>query len=113
MGFAVLGQQSQTIVSGIVQINPPAIPNSPVLYQSYPNPFNPTAHIVYSIPKTALVKLIVYNILGQKVKTLFYGEEGPGKYSVIFNGDQLASGVYFYRLQAGNYTDVKKMLLLK
>ncbi len=113
MGWAVLGQQSQTNVSGIVQNKPSIIPNSPVLYQSYPNPFNPTAHIDYSIPKTTLVKLTVYNILGQKVKTLFYGEESPGKYSVNFNGDELASGVYFYRLRAGNFISVKKMLLLK
>lgn len=110
-GFNVLGLQPS--ITGIMQTAKVKLPNSPVLYQSYPNPFNPTTRIDYSIPKTALVKLIVYNILGQKVKTLFYGEEGPGKYSVNFNGEELASGVYFYRLQAGSYAKTKKMILLK
>ena len=109
-GFSILGNNS---ITGIIHASRMTIPNSPILYQSFPNPFNPTARIEYSIPKTALVKLIVYNILGQKVKTLFNGEEGPGKYSVTYNGDHLASGVYFYRLQAGNYVNTKKMVLLK
>jgi len=109
-GFNILGQQPLT---GIVKTIAATMPNSPKLYQSFPNPFNPTTQINYYIPKRSLVRLTVYNILGQKVKTLFYGDEAPGRYSITFNGEQYASGVYFYRLRAGDYVQTKKMILLK
>ena len=83
------------------------------LSQNYPNPFNPTTKINYSIPATGLVTLKVYNILGQEVANLFSGIKTAGEYIVTFDGSRLASGVYFYRLQAGNQMLVKKMVMLK
>ncbi len=89
------------------------IPNKFILYQSYPNPFNPTATIKFEIPNAANVSLKVFDILGQEIKTIVNEFKAAGKYSVQFNGKGLASGIYFYRLQAGNYVNTKKMILLK
>jgi endonuclease/exonuclease/phosphatase family metal-dependent hydrolase len=88
------------------------------LYQNYPNPFskgtggNPTT-VVYQLPKASKVSLKVYNILGKEVAELVNAEQNPGAYKVTFNGAGLASGVYFYRLTAGNFAASKKMALLK
>ena len=89
------------------------LPASYKLDQNYPNPFNPSTTINYSIPKESIVSLKIYNILGQQVKTLVSENKAPGNYSVRFNANELSSGVYFYTLKAGNYYQVKKMLLLK
>jgi hypothetical protein len=83
------------------------------LSQNYPNPFNPSTTINYSIPKAGHVKLIVYNAIGSKVATLANDFKSAGTYSVIFNGKDLASGIYFYRLETGNYSVVKKLILMK
>ena len=84
-----------------------------VLAQNYPNPFNPTTKIEYSIPAQAKVELRVYNIVGQQVATLVSEVQAAGTYHVKFEGLNLASGVYFYRLTAGDFVSVKKMVLLK
>jgi hypothetical protein len=85
--------------------------------QNYPNPFNPGTVITYQIPSRSAVSLKIYNILGREVETLVNTVQPAGKYSVTFNsmarGTALSSGVYFYRLQAGNYVETKKMILLK
>ncbi|HTX19009.1 MAG TPA: T9SS type A sorting domain-containing protein [Bacteroidota bacterium] len=83
------------------------------LSQNYPNPFNPTTKIDYSVPVSGSVSLKVYNILGQEVATLFEGVQRPGTYTAEFDGARLASGVYFYRLQAGATTLTKKLVLMK
>ena len=83
------------------------------LSQNYPNPFNPNTKIQYSISKQQFVQLKVYDILGREVSTLVNDEKPAGKYEVNFNASHLASGVYFYRLQAGSFSRTKKMLLLK
>ncbi len=83
------------------------------LSQSYPNPFNPSTTIRFSIPEESLVKLIVHNTLGQEVKTLVNEKKQPGYYEVTFDGSEVASGVYFYRLETGKFVEVRKMLLLK
>jgi photosystem II stability/assembly factor-like uncharacterized protein len=89
-----------------------AIPRAYQLNQNYPNPFNPSTTIRYGLPQKSQVTLKVYNTLGQLVTTLVNGEQGAGYHEVRFDGSNLASGVYFYRLQAGNFVQTKKLLLL-
>ena len=83
------------------------------LYQNYPNPFNPTTVIRFSIQKEAQVNLSVFNILGQKVKELKDEVMKPGYYEYEFNASDIASGVYLYRIKAGDFAETKKMLLMK
>ncbi len=83
------------------------------LSQNYPNPFNPSTVIKYSIPQAGNVSLAIYNTLGQQVKSLVNGFKDAGSYEVNINASDLNSGVYFYRLEAGNQTQVRKMMLLK
>jgi Secretion system C-terminal sorting domain len=95
-----------------------AIPKSFSLLQNYPNPFNPTTVISYDLPKASRVTLKVFDILGNEVSTLINQEEAAGSYKVTFsaataNHKQLSSGIYFYRLQAGDFTSIKKMMLIK
>lgn len=83
------------------------------LHQNYPNPFNPTTAISYQLSVVSQVELMVYNILGQKVQTLVNRKQQAGTYSIVFDAAGLASGIYFYRLQAGNFVRVRKMILLR
>jgi tetratricopeptide (TPR) repeat protein len=90
------------------------IPTEYKLYQNYPNPFNPMTKINYDLPKDAKVTLIIYDILGREMKRLVNNEfKSAGKYSIEFNGQPFASGVYFYRLVSEKYVEVKKMVLIK
>ncbi len=88
-------------------------PDNFYLYQNYPNPFNPSTTISYRIAEEEKVVLKVYNLLGKEVAMLVNRDEEPGKYSVQFNAAGLASGVYLYRLQSGNYNFTKKLIFLK
>jgi hypothetical protein len=83
------------------------------LSQNYPNPFNPSTIINYQLPNTSDVKLIVYDLLGQEVRTLVNEKQNAGSYQVQFDGSNLASGVYFYKLSATEFTETKKMILIK
>ncbi|MFZ1080940.1 MAG: T9SS type A sorting domain-containing protein [Candidatus Kryptoniota bacterium] len=89
------------------------LPAQFTLSEAYPNPFNPSAHIDYTVPRAGYVTLKVYNVLGQEVATLFSGAQQPGKYVATFDGTRYASGVYFYRVQAGSVSITKKMVLMK
>jgi Secretion system C-terminal sorting domain/Beta-propeller repeat len=89
------------------------IPKEYSLQQNYPNPFNPNTVISYSLPLASNVKLIVYNSIGQTVKVLENEYKNVGNYSVNFNASALPSGIYFYKLEVGQFTKVKKMILLK
>jgi hypothetical protein len=84
-----------------------------MLYQNYPNPFNPATTIQYSIPKAGNVKLVIYNALGEEVSTPVNENKPAGKYSLTFSADNLASGVYYYSIKSGDFTEVKKMVLIK
>jgi hypothetical protein len=89
------------------------IPTNFALYQNYPNPFNPSTTIEFDIPERTNVKLVVYDILGREVEILIDKELEPGKYKINFTATNLPTGVYFYRLQAGNFIEQKKMILIK
>lgn len=91
----------------------PIAPGEFALFQNYPNPFNPTTRISFNLPVASRVKLEVYNIRGQTVATLVDDYRQAGKYEVEWNASNTASGVYFYRITAGEYTDIKRLLLLK
>ena len=90
-----------------------AHPVRPNLEQNYPNPFNPSSEIRYQISELRHVKLAVYDFLGREVAVLVDERKAPGTYEVTFNGSTLASGVYFYRLQAGSFVETKKLLLVR
>jgi len=90
------------------------LPKGYNLYQNYPNPFNPVTTIEYSIPKTGFVTLKIYNILGKEVAALVDEQQTAGYYRVTFpSKGNYESGVYFYRIQAGSFTQTKKLLLIK
>lgn len=93
-------------------------PNSFELSQNYPNPFNPQTVIQYNLPRSCKITLTIYNMLGQKVRTLVDEPKKARGYKVIWDGEddigkEVASGIYFYQLKAGDYTETRKMLLLK
>ena len=89
------------------------IPNNYELSQNYPNPFNPSTKINYSIPANSKVSLIVYDILGREIKTLVNEFQSAGRYSIEFNAKGLASGIYFYRLTSGQFSETQKLILLR
>jgi hypothetical protein len=89
------------------------IPDVYALEQNYPNPFNPNTTIKFAVPKESIVNLSIYNVLGELVSTLVDEEMIPGYYEYKFNASNLASGVYLYRIKAGDFVETKKMVLLK
>ena len=112
-GFGLLSD-TWTFTRLTTTVNMPGgIPKTYALYQNYPNPFNPTTRIRYALPMASNVTLTVYNTLGQVVLTVKRGLEPPGYHEVNVDGNNMASGVYFYRLQAGSFAEVRKLLLLK
>ena len=100
---------------GVIGINniPELIPSEYKLYQNYPNPFNPATQIKYAISKNSNVILKVYNILGKEISTLINQRQNSGNYQITFDAKDLPSGIYFYKLQANDFTDIKKMVLIK
>jgi phosphatidylserine/phosphatidylglycerophosphate/cardiolipin synthase-like enzyme len=103
---------TNTIVLGVTETGD-GIPASFSLSQNYPNPFNPTTNFGFQIVDFGFVSLKVYNLLGQEVAALVNEQMKPGSYKVTWDASQLSSGVYFYRLQSGKFTDVKKMILAR
>jgi hypothetical protein len=102
-----------TVATGVTTPPDQGIPRRFALEQNYPNPFNPTTAISYQLPAFSRVVLKVYNVLGREVATLVNEKEEAGKHSVTWNASSIPSGVYFYRLQAGAYSETKKLVLLK
>ncbi|MCH8487010.1 MAG: T9SS type A sorting domain-containing protein [Candidatus Cyclonatronum sp.] len=88
-------------------------PQSISLHQNYPNPFNPVTRVQYALPEAADVRLEVFNLTGQRVATLVSGHQSAGSHTVSFSGQGLSSGIYLYRLQAGNQSIIRKMTLVK
>ena len=101
------------LTSKLKNTNPNSISLTYSLSQNYPNPFNPTTKISFALPKAGFVTLKIYDILGREIKTLVNEIRQDGNYSVDFNASEFSSGVYFYRIQANDFTDVKRMLLVK
>jgi hypothetical protein len=106
-----------TITTDINKIGT-TIPESYYLYQNYPNPFNPSTKIKFAIPsdvkcETSEVKMVIYDITGKKITTLVNEKLNPGTYEVTFDGSNLPSGIYFYKLNAGNFSETKRMILIK
>ena len=89
------------------------IPTVFSLEQNYPNPFNPSTIIGYAVPRSANVSLRVFNTLGQEVAVLVNERKEAGFYQTTWNASTVPSGIYFYRLQAGEYVETKKMILLR
>ena len=108
-----LSNQVQTSVDTGVEDTKSTLPKKFALHQNYPNPFNPTTTIAYDLPKPEHVILRVYNILGQRVYSLVDQQQAAGRYTVRFNATALASGLYFYRIQAGSFVVTKKLMLIK
>jgi hypothetical protein len=98
--------------SGIRNLNND-IPKTFALEQNYPNPFNPSTHIKFQLPRAEFVTITIFDMLGKKVETLVSERKNAGYYDVSFDGTSLASGMYFYKIEAGNFTDTKKMILIK
>ena len=106
-----------TIVTGVDHEDDP-IPEQYVLFQNYPNPFNPATTIEYVLPHTSNVQLAIYNVMGERITLLVDALQPAGRYKVPWNGtdqtgNHLASGVYFYRLDAGRFVQTRKVLLIK
>jgi len=98
--------------SNVIEVDAGA-PKQFALEQNYPNPFNPTTTISYQLPVASQVSLKVYDVLGREVMTLVNGKQEAGVYNLSLNGATLSSGIYFYRLQSGNFVQTKKMMLVK
>jgi len=101
----------------VEDLNPPVLDDF-ILYQNYPNPFNPSTIIKYQTPELSFVALKIYDVLGNEIAALVNEEKPPDTYEVEFSVGQnsilsLSSGIYIYRLTAGNFTSAKKLILLK
>ena len=112
------GSDTQTFIINVmsatdVELIGQQIPDHFDLYNNYPNPFNPSTRIRFAVPEISNVKIEVYNLTGEKVTTLINEVKSAGYYEVNFNAVNIASGIYFYRIQAGDFVETKKMILLK
>lgn len=96
-----------------VKENHNIIPDNYSLYQNFPNPFNPSTTISFDISHSSFVTLKIFDMLGREIKTLVNGYKANGKYSVSFDASSLSSGVYFYEIESGDFSSIKKMILLK
>ncbi|MBS1518696.1 MAG: T9SS type A sorting domain-containing protein, partial [Bacteroidetes bacterium] len=96
-----------------IENNVLGIPSEFRLDQNYPNPFNPSTRISYAVPKESFVSIKIFDILGKEVMSLVNENKQPGYYDVQFNASNFASGMYFYKIEAGNFTETKRMILLK
>ena len=109
-GAITLNESNGTELTKLV-VN--TLPKEFSLSQNYPNPFNPSTNIEFSLPEQSIVRLTIFNMLGQKVATLANERKEAGVYTVNWNASSVASGVYFYRLNVGNKVFTKRMMLIK
>jgi hypothetical protein len=97
----------------VINLDPAPVPAVFELKQNFPNPFNPSTFITFTMPKDNYVTLKVFDMLGREIKTLVEGYHKAGSYNIFFDGSELATGVYLYKLTTGEFTDTKKMVLVK
>jgi hypothetical protein len=109
--FGTMGATTLTDVLGVIEL--PQIPTTYLLNQNYPNPFNPVTTIEYGIPTESFVTLKVYNMIGQEVVTLVSQQQYASTYRVTFDASMLPTGMYFYKITAGDFVSTKKMMLVK
>ena len=109
---SLLEVNSDSVVTGIGTNNIES-PHNFTLSQNYPNPFNPSTKIQYTLPKNTFVKLIIYDVLGNVVGTLVNKEQPLGSYTVTFNANNIASGIYFYQLKTSSKIITRKMVVMK
>ena len=102
-----------TLVTSVQNDKEYTVPTEFSLSQNYPNPFNPSTTIQYSIPESGNVRLKIFNTLGEEVAELVNEYQQANTYMVNFNGENLSSGIYFYQIRAGEYTETKKMVIIK
>jgi hypothetical protein len=108
------GVSFASVTGGTNVIESKELPVTFYLNQNYPNPFNPTTRISYSVPRSSMIRLKIYDVLGREVQTLVDEYQAANNYSIEFNASRLASGVYFYQLKAGNnFAEIKKMILIR
>ncbi len=111
--FNNIGRDTVVVSSLVTVRRTETVPASFALYQNFPNPFNPATTITFDIPAAAHVELTVFDPLGRVIATVVNEEKEAGRYSVLWNGGTMASGVYFYRIRSGEFTATKKLMLLK
>lgn len=111
VGFGISNVGTISSITGIEDEN--TRPAGYCLNQNYPNPFNPSTEISFSLAKSSFVIMEIYNSLGQKVVVLINNKMNSGSYKVKFNASNLSSGIYYYKIQAGEFQSVRKMLLLE
>jgi len=111
IGIGISDVGTISSITGIEETN--TAPVGYILRQNYPNPFNPGTEISFSLAKSSFVTLEIYNSLGQKLATLINNELNSGSHKIKFNASHLSSGIYYYKIQAGEFQAVKKMLVLQ
>lgn len=110
---SIYGYLGKGFARNPIELNDMDIPKSYALCQNYPNPFNPLTKIEFNLPEDEFVSLKIYDIKGKEVLALVNALKKAGRYSVDFNGQRLSSGIYIYKIQAGNFSAIKRMLLVK
>jgi endonuclease I len=115
INYKIDGKQRTSVTTGLTSVGSdyPVVVNDFKLEQNYPNPFNPATVISYSLPEASYVRLSVFNALGQQVRIIENGFKNSGNHSLSFNADNLNSGIYFYKLDAGRFSQIRKMILMK
>ena len=111
--FSNLVLASKDVITNVDEVNGVKVPIDFALSQNYPNPFNPETMIDFSLPKAGMTRLIIYNLLGQEVERLIDSYQGAGNHRISWDASNVASGIYFYRLQAGGFVKTKNVVLLK
>jgi plastocyanin len=112
-GLGMTGQFDASSTAGVKDANTSNLPDAFKLRQNFPNPFNPATTFSFDIPSMTHVSLKIYNLIGEEVATIVNENMSPGSYSKVWNAASMPSGVYFYKLQAGQFTGTRKLVLLK